>query len=171
MTTPNDHTHAQRSVGRRREDHTRARLAAIVRDSADAIIGETLDGIITDWNPAAERLYGYTADEVVGKHRTLLVPPEEAEAIDAMVGRLQRGESIQGFEAVRWTKDGRRIDVALTVSPVWSDAGEVVATSVIVRDITERKAHEAEIAATHQPSGRCWSGSPMASVRSTGTGI
>jgi PAS domain S-box-containing protein len=146
MPTPNDQSHGARSVGRRREDHVRARLAAIVRSSSDAIIGETLDGIITDWNPAAERLYGYTAAEVIGQHRSILIPPEEVSAVDAMAARVQHGEPIADVETVRWTKDGRRLDVALTVSPVWGDAGELIATSVIIRDITARKATEAALA-------------------------
>lgn len=122
------------------------RLAAIVHSSADAIIGETIDGIITDWNPAAERLYGYSAAEIVGQHRSLLVLPEDEEAVDARVGQLMRGESIQGLEAVRHTKDGRRINVSLTISPVWNENGEIVATSIISRDITTRKATEAALA-------------------------
>ncbi|MDQ2653760.1 MAG: PAS domain S-box protein, partial [Chloroflexota bacterium] len=122
------------------------RMAAIVHASADAIVGETIDGIITDWNPAAERLYGYTAEEIVGQSRTLLVPPEDVEAVKARVSRLMRGESIQGLEAVRRTRDGRRIEVSLTISPIWDEAGEIVATSIISRDITARKATQAALA-------------------------
>ena len=111
---------------------TRTRLAAIVRSSADAIIGETLDGIITDWNPAAERLYGYTAEEVIGQHLSLLVPPDERADLAHQVARVRSGESIEGLEVVRWTKDGQRLEVSLTVSPVYNDAGQIVATSAIV---------------------------------------
>jgi PAS domain S-box-containing protein len=103
MPTANGRTPTARSVGRRRDDHTRARLAALVRSSADAIVGETLDGIITDWNPAAERLYGYRAEEVIGQHRTMLIPPAEAGKVDELAARLHRGESIEGLETVRWT--------------------------------------------------------------------
>lgn len=122
------------------------RMAAIVHASADAIVGETIDGIITDWNPAAERLYGYTAAEILGQPRTVLVPPEDVEAVEARLSRLMRGESIQGLEAVRHTKDGRRIEVSLTISPIWDAAGQIVATSIIARDITARKATQAALA-------------------------
>ncbi|MFN8662276.1 MAG: PAS domain S-box protein [Thermomicrobiales bacterium] len=122
------------------------RLAAIAYGSADAVIGETIDGIITDWNPAAERLYGYSAAEVIGQHRSMLIPPDEAVAFEERVRQLARGESIQGLEAVRRTKGGRRIEVSLTISPIWDDDGQIVATSIISRDITARKATEAALA-------------------------
>jgi PAS domain S-box-containing protein len=127
---------------------TRNRLAAIVRSSADAIVGETLDGIITDWNPAAERLYGYTAEEVIGRPFARLIPPERAAESAAILTRVLRGEHVEDVETVRWTKDGRRIEVSLTVSPVWNDAGEIIATSAIIRDIRERKATEHALAAS-----------------------
>jgi PAS domain S-box-containing protein len=126
------------------------RLAAIVHASADAIIGETHDGIITDWNPAAERLYGYSAAEILGKHRSVLIPPEEEVKVDGRVRRLSLGESIQGVEAVRRTKIGRRIEVSMTISPIWNEAGQHVATSIIARDITERKATEAALATSRE---------------------
>ena len=122
------------------------RMAAIVHASADAIVGETIDGIITDWNPAAERLYGYTAEEILGQSRNVLVPPEEIEDVEARLNRLMRGESIQGLEAVRRTRDGRRIEVSLTISPIWDETGEIVATSIISRDITARKTTQAALA-------------------------
>ena len=128
----------------------RSRLAAIVTSSADAIIGETLDGIITDWNPAAERLYGYTAEEAIGQHLSILAPVDLVQEPERLLARVRAGESVEGIETVRRTKDGRRIEVSLTVSPVWNDAGEIVAASGISRDITERKAAEVERAATHQ---------------------
>lgn len=130
------------------EDHARARLAAIVRSSADAIVGETLDGIVTDWNPAAERLYGYRADEVIGRHLSMVVPPDRLAEAEAILTRARRGESVEGVETVRRTKDGRLIDVALTVSPVWDDSGALIATSAIVRDITERRRLERELLAS-----------------------
>jgi PAS domain S-box-containing protein len=129
---------------------TRARLAAIVRSSADPIIGETLDGVITDWTPAAERLYGYTAQEVIGQHPSMLVPPEERATLAQDVARVRGGESIEGLEAVRWTKDGRRLDVVLTISPVYDDAGQIVTTSAIVRDISAAKAHERALAESEE---------------------
>jgi PAS domain S-box-containing protein len=131
-----------------RDTPAHERLALLVHASADAIIGETLEGIITDWNPAAERLYGYTAAEVIGQHRTLLTPPGEADAVSQRVARLQHGESIEGLETVRWTKDGRRLDVALTLSPIRDGGGTVVGTSITVRDITARKATERALASS-----------------------
>jgi PAS domain S-box-containing protein len=115
---------------------TRARLAAIVRSSADAIVGETAEGIITDWNPAAERLYGYAADEAIGQSLTLLAPPERRAEVEALLARVVGGESIEHLETVRRTRSGRLLPVALTLSPVRDDRGEVIAASAIVRDIS-----------------------------------
>jgi PAS domain S-box-containing protein len=126
---------------------TRARLAAIVRSSADAIVGENMDGIITDWNPAAERLYGYTAAEVIGKHVTTVIPADRLAETDHILAQVRRGQSVEGFETVRWSKDGRRFDISLTVSPVYDDTGQIVATAAIVRDITAIKASERALAA------------------------
>src|ERR671918_2246509 len=115
-----------------RQALTRNRLGAIVRSSADAIIGETLDGIITDWNPAAERLYGYTAEEVIGRPFMTVIPPEHWAESAAILEQVLQGDFVEDLETVRWTKAGRRIDVSLTVFPVRDDAGELVATSAIV---------------------------------------
>jgi PAS domain S-box-containing protein len=123
-----------------RDDGTRARLAAVVQSSAGAIVGETLEGIITDWNPAAERLYGYRAEEVIGRHLTMLIPPERLAEAAEILRRVRGGDHVADVETVRWTKDGQRRDVCLSVSPVWNDAGQIIATSAIVRDITERTA-------------------------------
>ncbi|MEZ4565056.1 MAG: PAS domain S-box protein [Thermomicrobiales bacterium] len=143
--SPNTDPAARTPAGQ--DDHLALqRLAAIVHASADGIIGETIDGIITDWNPAAERLYGYTAEEILGKSRTLLVPPEDIQNVAERLRRLRRGESIQGLEAVRRTRDGRLITVSLTISPVWNDDGEIVSTSIIARDITARIATQAALA-------------------------
>lgn len=132
----------------RSEDSICARLAAIVRSSADAIVGTTLEGIITDWNPAAERIYGYSAAEVIGQHVSLVIPDERMAEARAILERIRRGDSVEGVETVRRTKDGRLIDVSLTFSPVWDDAGTVVATSTIIRDITERRRLERELQAS-----------------------
>jgi PAS domain S-box-containing protein len=145
MATANDRPFTARSLGRRREDHLRARLAALVYSSADAIIGATLAGIITEWNPAAERLFGYPAQEIIGQSLLLLVPPERRAEAEAILGRARRGESVAAAESVRWTKAGRRIEVSLTVSPIWDDAGTIVATSAIVRDISDRKLLERQL--------------------------
>jgi PAS domain S-box-containing protein len=134
--------------GENQNEVTRARLAALVESSADAIVGETLDGIVTDWNPAAERMYGYRADEVVGKPLRQLVPPERLAEATEILRRARTGESVVEFETVRRTKDGRQFDISLTVSPVWSESGEIIATSAIVRDITQRKDYERNLAAS-----------------------
>ncbi len=128
---------------------TRARLAALVSSSADAIAVTTLDGIITDWNPAAVRLFGYTAEEAIGQSLAIVTPLEQAHEPAQFLAKLHQGESIEGVETVRRAKDGRLVDVALTLSPIRTDDGQIIAASAIVRDITARKAAEAERQATH----------------------
>jgi PAS domain S-box-containing protein len=119
---------------------TRARLAALDCFCADAIVRQALDGIITDWNPTAERLYGYRAAEIIGQSLGRLVPPDHRATADAILRRVRRGECVEGIETVHWTKDHRRRDVRLTVFPVRNEADEVIATSAMVRDITDQKA-------------------------------
>ncbi len=117
-------------------------MAAIVESSDDAIIAKTLGGIITTWNKGAERIFGYAAGEVVGRHISLLIPPERMHEEADVQERLGRGEPMSHFETVRIGKDGRTIDVSLTVSPIKDPEGRVVGTSKIVRDITSRKRAE-----------------------------
>src|SRR5438874_2110732 len=122
-----------------------ARLAAIVDSSNDVIVSKTLDGIITSWNPAAERLFGWTAAEAVGRPITLIIPEERrTEEEDTILARVRRGERVEHFETVRVTKDGRLVDVSLTVCPVRDSAGRIVGASKIARDIGERRRIEAE---------------------------
>jgi PAS domain S-box-containing protein len=130
---------------RKTAEELRARLAAIVSSSQDAIIGKTLDGIITSWNDAAERLYGYTPEEVVGNPITLLLPAERPDEFPAIMARIRRGERVEPYETVRVAKDGRRIDIWLTVSPIHTSDGRVIGASAIARDITERKRLHAEL--------------------------
>jgi two-component system CheB/CheR fusion protein len=118
------------------------RLAAIVESSADAIFSEDLDGTIRTWNRAAERLYGYTRDEAVGRSVERLVPEDRAEELAAIMARLRRGETVEQLETERVRKDGQRIPVALTVSPVRENSGKVESASVIARDMSERKRAE-----------------------------
>jgi PAS domain S-box-containing protein len=127
---------------RRRAETTRTQLAAIVESSDDAIIGKTLEGIITSWNAAATRMYGYEAEEAVGHHISLVVPPERMEELADIMSKLKRGESIEHHETVRLRKDGARLSVAVTVSPVRDSSGRVVGASTIARDITEQKLAE-----------------------------
>jgi PAS domain S-box-containing protein len=118
--------------------------ASIVESSDDAIIGKTLDAEIISWNAGAERMYGYTADEVIGKHITLLAPDERRAEIEPILETLARGERIYHYETVRVTKDGRQLDVSLSISPIKNSEGRVVAAATIARDITESKRAEVE---------------------------
>ncbi len=119
-----------------------AYLATIVESSDDAIVGKNLDGIITSWNHAAERIFGYTAAEAVGRPITFLIPPDRRDEEPHNLARLRRGERLDHFESVRLAKDGRVIDVSLTISPIKDHSGRIVGISKIARDITERKRAE-----------------------------
>jgi PAS domain S-box-containing protein len=124
---------------RRRAEHARAWLAAIIESSDDAIISKTLDGVVTSWNAAAARIFGYSPEEVVGKPITVIIPPELHGEELQVLEKLRRGERVEHFETVRVTKDGRRLDISLTVSPVRDEHGEIVGASKIARNITGRK--------------------------------
>jgi PAS domain S-box-containing protein len=126
-------------TARKQGEEARARLAAIVESSDDAIIGKDLNGVITSWNKGAERLFGYSAQEVVGKPVTILIPQERLDEEPSILQRIRRGERIDHFETVRRHKDGRSMDVSLTVSSVIDSGGQVVGASKIARDITGRK--------------------------------
>jgi PAS domain S-box-containing protein len=119
-----------------------ARLAAIVDSCDDAIVGKTLDGIITAWNRGAQRIFGYTPDEAIGQHITLIIPVERHAEETEVLSRLRRGERIDHFETVRQAKDGRKIDVSLTVSPIRNAHGRIVGASKVARDITEWRVAE-----------------------------
>ena len=120
-------------------DQAIAHLAAIVASCDDAIISKTLDGIIVSWNAGAERLYQYTAEEVLGRHIGILMPPELPDELSHIMMRLRRGEQVSHYETQRVRKDGSRVEVSVTVSPVMSPTGEVVGASAVARDITERR--------------------------------
>src|SRR5262245_28713328 len=115
------------------------RHASIVESSDDAIIGKSLDGIITSWNKGAERLFGYTAEEAVGNPVTILIPPDRHNEERVILARLRRGERIDHYETVRQRKDGGSIVISLTVSPVQDSEGRIVGASKIARDITEQR--------------------------------
>ncbi|HVX36653.1 MAG TPA: PAS domain S-box protein [Hyphomicrobium sp.] len=119
-----------------------ARLAAIVASSDDAIVSKTLEGFITSWNAGAERIFGYSAEEIIGQHITRIVPPELRSEEEDILARLRRGEHIDHFETVRLAKDGRQIDVSVTVSPMRDKFGKLIGASKVGRDITERKHFE-----------------------------
>jgi PAS domain S-box-containing protein len=122
-----------------------AELVSIVRNSQDAIIGKTLDGIVTSWNQGAERLFGYRAEEMVGEPVTKLIPGERIEEETEILAQIRRGERFDHYETVRRRRDGRLVDVSLTVSPIRDAEGRLIGASKIARDITERKAAEKKL--------------------------
>jgi PAS domain S-box-containing protein len=137
--------HAHQELDRRaaREiGEYRGRLASIVDSSEDAIIGKNLDGTITTWNRGAERIYGYLSEEVVGKNIALLAPTDRPDEVPQILEKVRRGESVEHFESVRVTKDGRRRDVSISVSPIREAGGRVIGASAIARDITAQKRAE-----------------------------
>jgi PAS domain S-box-containing protein len=119
-------------------------LSAIVDSSEDAIVSKTLDGIITSWNRAAERMFGYSAAEAVGRHITLIIPTELLAEEDYVLGSIRSGKRLEHFETVRQRKDGSRLNVSLTVSPIRDSKGEIIGASKIARDITRHKRLELE---------------------------
>lgn len=135
---------------RKRAERERAVLAAIVASSDDAIVSKTLDGVITSWNTGAERIFGYRADEAIGQHITMIIPPELHGEEAEIIARIRRGERVDHFETVRVTKDGQRLDISLTVSPVRDGSGRVVGASKVARDVTERRRAEEAIREQHQ---------------------
>jgi PAS domain S-box-containing protein len=134
----------------RRADEAHAQLAAIVASSDDAIIGKTLEGVITSWNAGAERLYGYTAEELIGQSIALLVPPERSDELPAILARLRKGEHMRHVETIRMRKDGQRLDVSLCISPIKDAHGRIIGAATIARDITERKQVEVYLKASLQ---------------------
>src|SRR5262245_24730765 len=125
-------------------EHLASLLAAIVESSDDAIVTKTLEGIVTSWNRGAERIFGYTADEAIGRSITLIIPEDRLPEEDAVLARVRRGERVDHFDTVRRTKSGRLIAISLTVSPVRDTRGRIVGASKVARDVSARKALEDE---------------------------
>jgi len=123
----------------------RAKLASIIDSSDDAILSKDLNGIITSWNRGAENIYGYTAEEIVGKHISRLTPPDRPDEISEILKKITRGESTEHYESVRVTKDGRHLNVSISVSPLRDAAGKIIGASVIARDITRQKRAEGQL--------------------------
>jgi PAS domain S-box-containing protein len=124
---------------RKQSEENAQRLASIVQSSDDAIISKDLNGIIKSWNSGAERLFGYSFDEVIGKPVTMLIPQERVDEEPSILERLRRGERVDHYETVRRRKDGSLVDISLTVSPIRSSDGRIIGASKIARDITERR--------------------------------
>ena len=145
----------QRELSERQElEEDRARLAAIVESSDDVIIGKTLEGIITSWNQGAQRTYGYSPEETLGQSISILVPPERPNEIPTVLEQIRRGEKVDHFDTVRIAKDGRRLNISLTVSPIRDPAGDIVGASTIARDITERKRAEGALRSSEERLSR-----------------
>ncbi len=132
-------------TARKRAEEARSWVAAVENSSDDAIIGKTLEGIVTSWNLGAERIYGYAKEEVLGRHLSFLLPPERHDDVRRILEKIERGEKVDHYEAVRVRKDGRRLHVSLTVSPVRDAAGNIVGAATVARDVTERKRMEEEL--------------------------
>jgi two-component system, chemotaxis family, CheB/CheR fusion protein len=130
-------------IERTQAEVTGQRLAAIVDSSLDAIVSKDLNGIVTTWNRGAERLFGYTAGEMIGRSISTLIPPDRQYEETDILERVRRGERVDHYEAVRRRKDGSLVDISLTVSPVKDSAGKVVGASKIARDISEKKEAQA----------------------------
>ena len=130
---------------RKRAEEARARLAAIVETSDDAIISKDLNGVIQSWNAGAQRIFGYTAEEAIGRPVLMLIPEGHENEEPSILARLRRGERIEHYETVRRRKDGSLLDVSLTVSPIVDESGRIIGASKIARNITDRKHAEAEL--------------------------
>jgi PAS domain S-box-containing protein len=130
---------------RRRAELARAQLAAIVESADDAIISKDLNGIIQSWNASAQRLFGYTAEQAVGRHISFLIPPDRLEEEDRILSRLRAGERVYHFDTVRVRSDGQLIHVSLTISPIRDQTGRIIGASKTARDITDRKQAEERI--------------------------
>ncbi|MGB2603359.1 MAG: PAS domain S-box protein [Candidatus Sulfotelmatobacter sp.] len=143
-------------------------LAAIVASSDDAIVSKNLDGIITSWNNSAERIFGYTSEEAIGQHITLIIPPERRSEESDILSRLWRGERVDHFHTVRRRKDGSLLDVSLTISPVRDSSGRVVGASKVARDITAQKQAERALRESEQRFRVITDASPIM-VRMSGT--
>ena len=130
---------------RKRAEAEASQLALIVESSEDAIVGKSLDGKIRSWNAGAERLYGYSASEVLGQPVRILIPPEQHDELPEILEKLKRDERVQHYETIRVRKDGRRINVSISISPVKDSEGKIVGASAIARDVTQRKSVEAQL--------------------------
>jgi PAS domain S-box-containing protein len=139
-----------RESERTQAEHARAQLASIVESSSDAIIGRTLDGVVTSWNHGAENLYGYTVEEAIGQPMQQIIPSELRQNVTVNLAKIKRGEHVESYQTARIRKDGTRIDVSVTVSPIVDERGSVIGVSSINRDITHGKRAEAQLRVLHE---------------------
>ena len=138
-----DITERREAEQRIRDSEARYRdIAAIVESSEDAVVAKNLDSIITSWNRGAERLFGYTAKEAIGKRITMIIPPERRDEESNIIARIRRGERVEHYETIRQRKDGSIVEISLTISPVRNPEGKIIGASKIARDITERRQAE-----------------------------
>jgi PAS domain S-box-containing protein len=144
----NELRQANEEIERRKSRELRdsqSRMALIVDSSQDAIVGKTLEGVITHWNKGAEQMYGYAPQEIIGRNIATLCPPDRADEIPGILARLRRGERVDYFESVRLTKDGKRLNVSVSISPVLDQEGKIVGASAITRNITGQKKVEEQL--------------------------
>ena len=151
-------------TSQKRVEATRSWLAAIVGSSDDAIFSKSTDGTILTWNPGAERLYGYSAEDIVGRSVTTIVPPDRTDELREIIRRVKQGEGVQRFETIRVRKDGKRIHVSVTISPIRDASGQITAISSIGHDISERKRVETELVREKQFLEALFLNSPTAIV-------
>jgi PAS domain S-box-containing protein len=137
-------------TSRKDAEQAQRRLAAIVESSGDAIVSKDLNGIVTSWNPAAEKMFGHSANEMIGRSITIVIPPELQADEQRILETIGRGERIEHFETVRMTRSGERIDVSLTISPVKDETGRVIGAAKIARDITQEKKTEQALRTTER---------------------
>jgi len=148
-------------------EEVREHLSAVIESSDDAIIGKSMDGTITAWNPGAENLFGYSASEALGKSTQMLAPPERVNEGSEILARIGRGERVERFETVRVQKGGKRIDISETISPIRDKTGAVVGASKIARNIGERKGAEEQLRKSEERFSKAFRQSPLAIVIST----
>ena len=154
MTQKHASQHVPNSNKRKGIDAAIILLASIVKSSGDAIIGKTLQGVVTSWNRGAEQLFGYTADEIIGKSIALIIPPDRQQEPPEILARITVGETVQHYETTRVRKDGTYREVSITVSPIRDSKGKIIAASTITHDITEQKRMIEELATrTHELEG------------------